>query len=44
MALPLQYERPLPRRELDWDVEWGRAWKPHPLNPWFQYQCDVLAV
>src|SRR5262245_49282538 len=43
MAFIAQSQRP-PLDRVDWDVEWGRAWKPHRQNPWFDYQWDVLAA
>lgn len=29
--------------DTDWDLEWDRAWKAHPANPWFKYQADAYA-
>ncbi len=43
MAFIAQSQR-LPLDRVDWDLEWGRAWKPHRQNPWFDYQWDVLAA
>ena len=32
------------RAVVDWDLEWEKAWKAHPSNPWFRYQADAYAA
>jgi len=32
------------RAVVDRDLEWEKAWKAHPSNPWFRYQADAYAA
>src|SRR6267378_1000379 len=32
------------RTVVDRDLEWEKAWKAHPSNPWFRYQADAYAA
>lgn len=31
------------RRDVDWEHEWSRVWKPDTANVWFRYLADVYA-